>query len=92
MWTLVGSGGQVFQAETPIKCASLESISRIGQDQRSANLLSAVTDLIAYDQQLKEARRLLKYAVEYSQRKDLFNEFFLADARKLLAQPEIECA
>ena len=90
-WILTGPDGQRFEADSALKCAGLESASRIGEAQRVANLMKAVDGMLAYDAQLKEARRLLSYAITYSNGRHLFSSGFLADANKLLAEAELEC-
>ncbi len=91
MWKLIGPNGQTFEAETALKCASLEIASRRSPQEMAKNLMPAVDDLLAYGYQLKEARRLLKYATTYSNGRHLFAQSFLDDTKRLLDQPDIEC-
>jgi hypothetical protein len=86
-WTLTAPDGRQWKADSPLKCAGLEQRERVP----AAVALERIAAAVQEDRDAEaEMRRLLTYAVTYSNMRHVASEFWLRDARHVLGLPESE--
>lgn len=83
-WILFAPDGRKWEADSPLKVVGLEQRERVPPEVAVDRIFAALQG----DRDAEtEMRRLLTYAVEYSAMRSVANEFWLADARKVLGLP-----